>query len=144
MTFALRRVGVGTMVLLTAITMVACNSDHVEGAPEASRTTTGPATVTAGASPASAPADTTSRWSPAEREFLDDLSGFGFPTDMTASTTVEVGIGICHSIADGADDDTILDRIRPLTSAIAAQHPDRESAEVGQKLIDASRTRLCE
>lgn len=144
MTFTPRRVGVGTMVLLTALTMVACSSDDVEGPPEAARTTSGPATVTAGASPASAPADTTSRWSPAEREFLDDLSGFGFPTDMTASTTVEVGIGICHSIADGADDDTILDRIRPLTSAIAAQHPDRESAEVGQKLIDASRTRLCE
>ena len=143
MTSILRRVGVGTMALLTAFTLGACNSNDVEVAPEAAGATS-PVTVSAGASPAYAPADTTSQWSPAEQEFLDDLSGFGFPTDMTASTTVEVGVGICHSIADGADNDTILDRIRPLTSAIAAQNPDHESAEVGQKLIEASRSRLCD
>ncbi|AWH95278.1 DUF732 domain-containing protein [Dietzia psychralcaliphila] len=78
-----------------------------------------------------------------EQEFLDDLTAFGLPTEMTAATTVEVGIGICRSITDGADTDTILDRIRPLTSAIAAQDAERDTAEVGRAIIDASRAHLC-
>lgn len=144
MTFTLHRVGMAATLLVTALTMGACSSGDVEGSPQAAQSTTAPATVSAEASPASAPAATPSQWSPAEQEFLDELSGFGFPTDMTASTTVEVGIGICQSIGDGADDDTILDRIQPFTSAIAAQNPERESAEVGHMLIDASRARLCD
>ncbi|WP_223146518.1 DUF732 domain-containing protein [Dietzia sp. ANT_WB102] len=79
-----------------------------------------------------------------EQEFLADLSGFGLPTEMTADTTVEVGLGICRGIADGADTETILDRIRPLTSAIAAQSPGLDTAAVGGALIEASRNHLCE
>ena len=79
-----------------------------------------------------------------ERHFLDDLAAFGLPTEMTAATTVEVGIGICEGIADGADDETILDRIRPLTSAMAAQDSGRDTAEVGRAIVDASRAHLCE
>ncbi|UVE95135.1 DUF732 domain-containing protein [Dietzia sp. B32] len=79
-----------------------------------------------------------------EQAFLADLSGFGLPTEMTAATTVEVGVGICRGIADGADTETILDRIRPLTSAIAAQTPDLDTAEVGRAIVDASRTHLCD
>lgn len=78
-----------------------------------------------------------------ERQFLDALAAFGLPTEMTAATTVEVGIGICQGIADGADDDTILDRIRPLTSAIAAQEADHDTTEVGRAIVDASRAHLC-
>lgn len=78
-----------------------------------------------------------------EQEFLDQLTVSGVPTDMTAETTVEVGLGICRGIADGADTETILDRIRPLSSAIAAQAPERDTAEVGRAIIDASRTHLC-
>lgn len=79
-----------------------------------------------------------------EQAFLDDLTSIGLPTEMTAATTVEVGIGICRSIADGADTDTILDRIRPLTSAIAAQDAERDTTEVGRAIIDASRAHLCD
>ncbi|MDV8001735.1 DUF732 domain-containing protein [Rhodococcus sp. IEGM 1408] len=78
-----------------------------------------------------------------EQEYLDQLAAFGVPTDMTSETTVEVGLGICRGIADGADTETILDRIRPLSSAIAAQDTRRDTAEVGRAIIDASRTHLC-
>ncbi|GAA1052587.1 MULTISPECIES: DUF732 domain-containing protein [Dietzia] len=78
-----------------------------------------------------------------EQDFLDDLTAFGLPTEMTAATTVEVGIGICRSISDGSDTETILDHLRPLTSAIAAQDPERDTAEVGRAIIDASRAHLC-
>lgn len=78
-----------------------------------------------------------------EQSFLDELAALGFPTGMTAETTIEVGIGICRGIADGADTDTVLDRIRPLTSAIAAQSAERDAAEVGSAIVDASRTHLC-
>lgn len=79
-----------------------------------------------------------------EQEFLAELSGFGLPTEMTAVTTIEVGVGICDGIDDGADTETILDRIRPLTSAIAAQSADLDSAGVGRAILDASRTHLCD
>lgn len=138
------RAGVASMVLATALALGACGSEDVEESPEAARTNTGPATVAAGTSSDSSSTAATSQRSRAEQEFLDELTGFGFPTDMTAGTTVEVGIGICQSIADGADDDTILDRIRPLTGAIAAQDPERDTAEVGRSFIDASRTHLCD
>lgn len=78
-----------------------------------------------------------------EQEFLAELSGFGLPTEMTAITTIEVGAGICRGIADGADTETILDRIRPLAGAIAAQNPDLDTAEVGRTIVEASRTHLC-
>ena len=78
-----------------------------------------------------------------EQDFLVQLAAFGVPTDMTADTTVEVGIGICRGIADGADTETILDRIRPLSSAIAAHDPERDTAEVGRAIVEASRTHLC-
>lgn len=144
MTFTLRCSGVASMALATALALGACGADDAEETPEAASTTTGPATAAAGTSSGSTLADAASRRSPAEQEFLDELSGSGFPTDMTASTTVEVGIGICQSIADGADDDTILDRIRPFTGAIAAQDPERDSSEVGRSFIDSSRTHLCD
>lgn len=144
MTLTLRRAGVASMVLATALVVGACASDDAAGAPEQSETTTGSDTVATGRSEASARADAVPQRTPDEMEFLDQLSDFGFPTDMTSSTTVEVGIGICQSIADGADDDTILNRIRPLTSAIAAQDPDLDTAEVGHGLVDASRTHLCD
>ena len=144
MTFTPCRAGVASMALATALAVGACGSEDIEESPEAARTTTGPASEASGTSSASALTAATSQRSRVEQEFLDELSGFGFPTDMTASTTVEVGIGICQGIADGADDDTILDRIRPLTGAIAAQDPERDSAEVGRSLIDASRTHLCD
>lgn len=79
-----------------------------------------------------------------EQDFLDQLAVFGVPTDMTADTTVEVGIGICQGIADGADTETVLDRIRPLSSAIAAHDAERDTAEVGRAIVDASRTHLCD
>ncbi|MGN0101768.1 MAG: DUF732 domain-containing protein [Dietzia sp.] len=79
-----------------------------------------------------------------ERAFLTDLAGFGLPTEMTAETTLEVGLGICGGIEDGADTETILERIRPLTSAIAAQSDEWDTARVGRALIEASRARLCD
>ncbi|HMT48898.1 DUF732 domain-containing protein [Dietzia sp. UBA5065] len=78
-----------------------------------------------------------------ETHFLDELTAIGIPTGMSADTTVEVGIGICRSIAHGAGLETILDRIRPLTSAIAAQDTRLDTAEVGRAIVDASRTHLC-
>lgn len=79
-----------------------------------------------------------------EREFLDELAEFGLPTGMSAETTVEVGIGICESIAGGADTDTILDHIRPLSSAIASQSDDHDTDRVGRAIVEASRTHLCD
>lgn len=144
MTLTLRRAGVVSMVLATAVSVGACGADNGENSPEQAETTTGPDTSAAGNSEASSRADAAPQRTATEREFLEELSDFGFPTGMTASTTVEVGIGICQSIADGADDETILDGIRPLTSAIAAQDPEMDTAEVGRGLVDASRTHLCD
>lgn len=79
-----------------------------------------------------------------ERQFLDELTGFGLPTGMSAETTIEVGIGICESIADGATTDTILDHIRPLSSAIAAQSDDHDNNRVGLAIVEASRSHLCD
>ena len=79
-----------------------------------------------------------------EQAFLDDLAGFGLPTGMSANTTVEVGIGICQNIDDGTDTDTILDHIRPLSSAIAAQSAQHNTDRVGRAIVEASRTHLCD
>lgn len=79
-----------------------------------------------------------------EQAFLDELTEFGLPTGMSAETTIEVGIGICLKIAEGVDDETILDQIRPLSSAIASQIEDIDTAGVGRALVDASRTHLCD
>jgi hypothetical protein len=62
---------------------------------------------------------------------------------MSAETIVEVGIGVCRGEADGADTETILDRLRPLTGAIAAQEPELDTTEVGRAIVEASRTHLC-
>lgn len=78
-----------------------------------------------------------------EQAFLDELSRLGLPTHTAADTTVEVGVGICRSITEGAGTDTILDRIRPLTSALAAQTGERDTDDVGRAFIDASRAHLC-
>lgn len=79
-----------------------------------------------------------------EQAFLDDLTEFGLPTGMSADTTVEVGIGICRNIDDGADTDTILDHIRPLSSAVASQSADHDTDRVGRAIVEASRTHLCD
>ena len=79
-----------------------------------------------------------------EQAFLDDLAQFGLPTGMSANTTVEVGIGICQSIDDGADTDTILEHIRPLSSAIAARSADHDTDRVGRAIVEASRSQLCD
>lgn len=78
-----------------------------------------------------------------EQAFLDDLTRLGVPTDSAAGTTVEVGIGICRGISEGAGADEILDHIRPITSALAARTGGRDANEVGRALVDASRAHLC-
>lgn len=104
-----------------------------------------PGTSTAGLTSAKARTDApTDARTDDEQAFLADLSGLGPPTKMTADTTIEVGVGICRGIADGADTETILDRIRPLTSAIAAQSAGLDTAEVGRTILDASRAHLCD
>lgn len=79
-----------------------------------------------------------------EQAFLDELDEIGLPTGMSADTTVEVGIGICQNIEDGVDTDTILDHIRPLTSAIATQSADQDTDRVGRAIVEASRANLCD
>lgn len=78
-----------------------------------------------------------------EQAFLDDLTQMGVPTDSAADTTVEVGIGICSGISEGTDTDEILDRIQPITGALAAQTGQLDTQEVGRALIEASQTHLC-
>ncbi len=82
--------------------------------------------------------------SASEQAFLDDLTEFGLPTGMSADTTVEVGLGICDTIADGAGTDVILTHIRPLSSAIASQSAEHDSDRVGRAIVEASRTHLCD
>lgn len=78
-----------------------------------------------------------------EQAFLDALTQRGVPTDSAADTTVEVGIGICRGLSEGTNADEILNHIRPLTSALAAQTGNLDTGEVGQALVDASRAHLC-
>lgn len=80
----------------------------------------------------------------AEQAFVNDLSRRGLPTHTAADTTVEVGVGICRSLAEGEEPAVILDRLRPLTSALAAQHSDKDTDGVGRALVDASRSHLCD
>ncbi|MDX2357235.1 DUF732 domain-containing protein [Dietzia sp. PP-33] len=130
---------------LSALLAVSAACGGAEVAPERTvrAETAGQTTDVSGPAPTSSSATSPVR-DGSEQHFLDDLAAFGLPTGMTAATTVEVGIGICRSIADGADTETILDRIRPLTSAIAAQDPERDTAEVGRAIVDASRAHLCD
>ncbi len=79
-----------------------------------------------------------------EQAFLDDVSEVGFPVDMTADTVIEVGIGICQGIDDGADEAEVLEQIRPLTDAFAAQSPGHDDADVGRAIVEASRAHLCD
>ena len=79
-----------------------------------------------------------------EQAFLDEPNQIGLPTGMSADTTVEVGIGICQNIDDGVDTDTILDHIRPLTSAIAIRSADQDTDRVGRAIVEASRANLCD
>lgn len=76
--------------------------------------------------------------------FLDELTEFGLPTGLSADTTVEVGLGICQNIHDGVDTDTILDHLRPLSSAVATQSADHDTDRVGRAIVDASRSHLCD
>lgn len=144
MTPSPRRTCAASMALAAALTAGACGTDDPAGNGETGAVVTAPENVETESGRSTAESESSPLRTPQEQRFLDELSVFGFPTDMTASTTVEVGVGICQSIAHGADDDTILDRIRPLTSAIAAQDQERDSAEVGRGFVDASRTHLCD
>src|SRR5699024_6998665 len=78
-----------------------------------------------------------------ERGFLDELSRLGLPVRTAADTTVEVGNGICRTLDEGVDTVAILDGIRPISSALAAQSGERDAQEAGRALVDASRTHLC-
>ncbi len=78
-----------------------------------------------------------------ERGFLDELSRLGLPARTAADTTVEVGNGICRTLDEGVDTVAILDGIRPISSALAAQSGERDAQEAGRALVDASRAHLC-
>lgn len=135
-----RRGAASTIVALTAVAVSACGAP----APDTADTTpvaAAPETVAAAEVDDRAPAPVNRTES--ERAFLDELVGSGLPADLTTDTTVEVGIGICQGIADGIDTESVLDHLRPLTTAIAAQSSGRNTAEVGRTLIEASRTHLC-
>ena len=128
-------------VTVTAVTATACavpSRDPADAAAAGAAAATGSATVTSATPDARTPTPTGP-----ERAFLDDLVDSGLPADLTSETSVEVGIGICRSLDDGVGQDVILNRLRPLTTAIAAQSPDRDTAEVGRALVRASRTHLC-
>lgn len=144
----MRRVRARVLAVTALLALTATASACGEAADGAD----GDGTTTA-ASPETVVSDTTVRARPGtggplrsgeERAFLADLAGLGLPTEMTAETTLEVGLGICRGIDDGADTETILDRIRPLTSAIASQNDEWDTAGVGRALIDASRAHLCD
>lgn len=82
--------------------------------------------------------------SDSEQAFLEDLTEFGLPAGLSSDTTVEVGLGICENIADGAGTDVILTHIEPLSSAIASQSAEHDSDRVGRAIVEASRTHLCD
>lgn len=111
--------------------------------------TTGTAAASApgGQEPADTPSGTGTgaERSSNEQAFLDDLAGRGVATDTAADTAVEVGLGICRGIAEGADPETVLDSVRPFTTALAARDGDggADAADVGRALVDASRSHLC-
>lgn len=129
-------------MLTLAVALTGCATDSASDAAPEHTTTTGerPAEVDTTA------ADTGTRdaRSRAEQAFINDLSRMGLPTDTAVDTTVEVGVGICQSLADGEEPDVILDRLRPLTSALSAQHSDKDTDAVGRALVDASRSHLCD
>jgi hypothetical protein len=128
-----------TIVVSGAVLAGACGADE-RTTPDGAPTTTEPGVATSAQVLAGERVDPRSD---VEQAFLAELAGLGLPTEMSADTTIEVGVGICRGLGDGADTETILDRIRPLTSAIAAQSPDLDTAAVGRTIVDASRDHLC-
>lgn len=116
-------------------------------ADEPAETTGAAASAPGGQEPADTPSGTGTgaERSSDEQAFLDDLAGRGVATDTAADTAVEVGLGICRGIAEGADPETVLDRVRPFTTALAARDGDggADAADVGRVLVDASRSHLC-
>lgn len=135
------RTGTAAAIVALAMLATACAGPD-ESADDAQHTTSSAPTSSTATEQHDAPASEPAR-ARGQQAFLDDLSRLGLPTHTAADTTVEVGVGICRSIADGADSDTILDRIRPLTSALAAQSSEHDTDEVGRAFIDASRAHLC-
>ncbi|GAA3519939.1 DUF732 domain-containing protein [Dietzia aurantiaca] len=127
-------------LLILALAAGACG----QAAEETSETAAdSPTSVKANGAPAPVDPAPETR-SEAEQAFLDDLAEFGLPTGMSAETTVEVGIGICENTAEGVDTETILDQIRPLSSAIATQSSDQDTDRVGRTIVEASRAHLCD
>lgn len=134
-----------TTALLAVTAVAAACGDAADGSDaNGSTTAASPETVAADTSVGARPGTGGPLRTEEERTFLADLAGLGLPTEMTAETTLEVGLGICRGIDDGADTETVLDRIRPLTSAIASQNDEWDTARVGRALIDASRAHLCD
>lgn len=132
-----------TAVATLALALAGCAQDPASGpAPESTTTTTeGSPADTGRADGATGARDVRSR---TEQAFINDLSRMGLRTDTAVDTTVEVGVGICGSLAEGEEPDVILDRLRPLTSALAAQHSDKDTDAVGRALVEASRAHLCD
>lgn len=140
MTLVSERALLTPVLLALALSVGAC-AQSGDPAPEAA--THEPTTASSAAEtpvPQPEPEERTDR----ERQFLDELTEFGLPTGISAETTVEVGIGICDSIADGASTEAILDHIRPLSSAIASQSDDHDTDRVGLAIVAASRSHLCD
>lgn len=106
------------------------------------QTTSGPAAApTTGGT--SAAADDAAERTRVEQDFLDDLTARGVATDTAAETAVEVGLGICRGLEEGADEGTVLEQIRPFTSALAARDGGTDAAGVGREFLEASRAHLC-
>lgn len=127
-------------LLILALAAGGCGQTAEETSETASDSPTSVKTTSAQAPADPAPETKTD----AEQAFLDELTEFGLPTGMSAETTVEVGIGICQNTAEGVDTETILDQIRPLSSAIATQSTGQDTDRVGRTIVEASRAHLCD
>lgn len=136
------------IALAAGLVGVAAAAGCASPADEPAETTGAAVSAPGGQEPAgTTPSDTGSgaERSSNEQAFLDDLAGRGVATDTAADTAVEVGLGICRGIAEGADPETVLDSVRPFTTALAARDGDggADAADVGRALVDASRSHLC-
>jgi hypothetical protein len=134
-----KRAGLSALLLALALTAAGCAQADESPTGLQADAPAAVSTPSQAADPTAAPPVRTDR----EQAFLDELAEFGLPTGMSADTTVEVGIGICRNIAEGAETEMILDHIRPLSSAIATQSAGHDTDEVGRAIVEASRTRLC-